>query len=171
MMWLMNVTFRCARCGRLNRVELNQEVRQIACSMCSHAVVVREGAIGERGVGQCVLCPSQELYVRKDFPRAIGLAIIGAGILASTVAWALYRPVTSFAILAATALLDLLVYGLVGDVLECYRCHGEYRGVDMQAHTAFQLAAHESQRQQAARLARYAAESINEGRPQSTRLP
>jgi hypothetical protein len=164
----MNVTFRCTKCGHSNRVEVSGAVRQISCSKCAETVDVPHHAFGDGEVGdgevrRCILCPSRELFVRKDFPRSLGILIIGVGIVASTVTWAMYRPIITFAILGATALLDLVVYGLVGEVLECYRCRSEYRGVKMARHTAFEMTTYEAHRQHAARLAQHAARTLHEG--------
>jgi hypothetical protein len=193
MMNPMNVTFRCTKCGHSNRVEVSGAVRQISCSKCAETVDVPHHAFGDGEVGdgevgngevgngevgngevgngevgngevrRCILCPSRELFVRKDFPRSLGILIIGVGIVASTVTWAMYRPIITFAILGATALLDLVVYGLVGEVLECYRCRSEYRGVKMARHTAFEMTTYEAHRQHAARLAQHAARTLHEG--------
>ena len=54
----------------------------------------------------------------------------------------------------ATALVDVLLFVLVGETLVCYRCGAEYRDLDsMAAHGPFSLETHERYRQQAARLA------------------
>jgi hypothetical protein len=163
MMKPMNVAFRCAECGHSNRVGLNDATRQISCSVCDASVTVPDGVLSDGEVLRCALCPSTQLFVRKDFPRSLGMMVIGAGIVASTVAWAMYRPIVSFAILGSTALLDFLVFCLVGDVLECYRCHSEYRAVKMQTHSAFAMTTFESHRQHAARLAQHAARTADEG--------
>jgi hypothetical protein len=163
MMKPMKVSFRCAECGRLNRAEFDDATRQLSCSACDASVTVPVGVIRDGELQRCVVCPSTELFVRKDFPRSLGMLIIASGIVASTVAWAMYRPIITFAILGATALLDLLAFGLVGDVLECYRCHSEYRAVKMQSHSAFDMTTFESHRQHAARLAQHAARMADKG--------
>jgi hypothetical protein len=61
--------------------------------------------------------------------------------------------VLTFAILFATALVDLVLYIVVGDALLCYRCGAQYRNVEqMEEHSGFNLETHERYRQQAARL-------------------
>jgi hypothetical protein len=101
---------------------------------------------------RCLVCPSGELYVRKDFPQHWGLAIIIIGFVLSSIAWGYHRSLLSLAILIATAVLDALLYWLVGDVVACYRCHAEYRGVaDRGKIRPFDLAVHERFRRQAAR--------------------
>jgi hypothetical protein len=55
--------------------------------------------------------------------------------------------------LLATALADLALFHLMGNVLVCYRCGAHYRGVEaMEAHGGFNLETHERYRQEAARL-------------------
>lgn len=70
----------------------------------------------------CEKCANTELYRRKDFPRAIGIAVIV--VAAILVFWTeTYWP------LAAAALVDLLLFGLLPEVVVCYRCGAEHRGV------------------------------------------
>ena len=38
------------------------------------------------------------------------------------------RDLIAYSILAVAALVDLIVYGRLGDVTVCYRCHTEFRG-------------------------------------------
>ena len=60
---------------------------------------------------------------------------------------------TTYAILFASALLDIVLYFCVGNVLQCYRCEAQYRGIDgLDAYTPFSLETHERFRQEAARL-------------------
>lgn len=63
------------------------------------------------------------------------------------------KVILSFAILFGTALIDVILYIVMGNLLECYRCHAQYRGLgDMAAHGSFNLEVHERFRQEAARL-------------------
>lgn len=105
-------------------------------------------------LARCIVCPSHELFIRKDFPQRLGVTIVILGFVASSIAWYFYQIVLTFAILFATALCDVLLYVLVGGVLVCYRCHAHYRGVSPSGeHAGFELETHERYRQQAARLA------------------
>lgn len=97
-------------------------------------------------------CPSVELFVRKDFPQRLGVTIVGIGLALSCVAWYYHAIYWTFAILFATALIDLALFMLMGEVLECYRCHAQYRGIDnLVDHEEFDLEIHEKYRQQEAR--------------------
>src|SRR6185369_4922364 len=94
------------------------------------------------------------LFVRKDFPQRVGVAVVVVGIVASCVAWAYMAVIATFAILFATALIDVVLYLVVPDALMCYRCGAQYRGFGgLSAHGAFNLETHERYRQQASRMA------------------
>jgi hypothetical protein len=92
--------------------------------------------------------------VRKDFPQRLGVAIVVVGIVASSIAWGYTFVVATFAILFATALVDVVLYLVVPDALMCYRCGAQYRGAPgISQHESFNLETHERYRQQAARMA------------------
>ncbi|NIP84918.1 MAG: hypothetical protein GTO03_04925 [Planctomycetales bacterium] len=100
----------------------------------------------------CLVCRSQDLFVRKDFPQRLGVGIVIVGFLCSAWAWHAYQITLAFGILFATAGIDVLLYLLVGEALECYRCHAHYRGVTPgERQGAFDLETHERYRQMAAR--------------------
>ena len=103
---------------------------------------------------RCLVCPSTDLFVRKDFPQRLGVGIVLLGIIGSSVAWGYSLPIMTFAVLFATALVDVVLYLLVPDALMCYRCGAQYRlSQGMDRHGAFNLETHERYRQQAARMA------------------
>ena len=103
-------------------------------------------------INRCFVCTSNDLYVRKDFPQRLGLMLVVAGIVASSIAWGYMHVYLTFAILFGTALADFVLYLIVGDALMCYRCHAEYRGVaSLGDQAAFSLETHERHRQLAAR--------------------
>ncbi len=106
---------------------------------------------------RCLVCPSTDLFVRKDFPQRLGVLIVAVGIIGSSIAWHYAHLAWTFGILFATALADLVLFALVGNALMCYRCGAQYRGVEeMDAHGQFNLETHEKYRQLAARLKRRA---------------
>ena len=62
------------------------------------------------------------------------------------------RIALTFGILFATALIDVLLFFLVGNALMCYRCFAQYRGLEeIEEHGPFNLETHERYRQAAAR--------------------
>ncbi len=105
-------------------------------------------------LARCLVCGSRDLFVRKDFPHRLGLAIVVGGFALSCVTWQFYWMYTTFAVLFATALVDMVLFFIVGDSLTCYRCQAEYRQLpSITEHGPFSLETHERYRQQAARLA------------------
>jgi hypothetical protein len=116
-------------------------------------VHIPAGAVSDERVERCVVCPSTELYARKDFPQRLGVALVVIGFVLSSVAWANYQVFWTFAILFVTALVDLVLYLAMGESLTCYRCHAQYRGSrEIERHGGFDLETHERYRQMAARL-------------------
>ncbi|MCO6454881.1 MAG: hypothetical protein J5I93_06245 [Pirellulaceae bacterium] len=150
----MNVTYACCQCHRTNREPLTDGSTQLRCVHCGYEQGIPAGAIRDGRLQRCVVCPSDDLFVRKDFSQRLGLLIILVGFIASSVAWFYYLQLVAFGILAATALIDVALYLLVGNLLQCYRCRAEYREVaELDSYEAFNLETHERHRQQEARLA------------------
>jgi hypothetical protein len=150
----MNVTFACPKCEAVNRAEISSSTAVLHCERCRQELQVPPGAIDEQGgVHRCLACPSTDLFVRKDFPQQLGVAIVTVGLLASCVAWGYSQLYLTFAILFATALIDVILYVFVPNALMCYRCGAMYRGAaDIDQHESFNLETHERHRQQKIRL-------------------
>jgi hypothetical protein len=135
------------------RAALANDAIEIGCSHCGQHIKVPAGAISGGQIHRCLVCPSTELYARKDFPQRLGVALVIAGFIGSSIAWANYQVLWSFAILFGTALVDLVLYLVMGESLTCYRCHAQYRGFEqIERHGGFDLETHERYRQMAARL-------------------
>ncbi len=126
----MNITFTCPLCS--------QDVRRdVAGPRPRHRVPglpsgdpAPPGAIDHGRLTRCLVCPSTDLFVRKDFSAAAGGRPGGAGgWWGSSVAWGFGRPIATFAILFATALVDVVLYLIVPNALMCYRCGAQYRQV------------------------------------------
>ena len=149
----MNVTYACSACDASVRTDFDATTRELTCPQCGRRLAVADGAVEENRVRRCLVCPSTDLYIRKDFPQRLGVALVGVGIVGSSIAWYHMNLPWTFGILFATALADVLLYNWVGDALMCYRCNAQYRGVDeMDAHGHFDLETHEKYRQLAARM-------------------
>jgi len=150
----MNVTFRCPHCHELGQAAVAAATRELACPNCHAKGPVPEGAVAQDKLWQCLVCPSTELYIRKDFSQTLGIAIVVVGFLISSVFWFYRMPLWTYGVLFATALLDVVLYLFVGNVLQCYRCQAQYRGVPgLENHGGFDLETHEKHRQQLIRLA------------------
>jgi len=148
----MNVTFGCPQCEQTVSAPVPPGVDAVACSACQSRVAIPRGAFEGAGLRRCLVCPSSDLYVRKDFPQRLGVTLVVLGFAASCVAWHYHEIFLTFGILFATALADVLLYVLCGEALQCYRCGAMYRDVPgIEDHAPFSLDVHERHRQQAAR--------------------
>jgi len=149
----MNVTFSCPHCDQGVRLGISPDTMALECPHCRHSVAVPSGAIEAGQVHRCLVCPSTDLFVRKDFPQRLGVGIVTVGIVGSCITWAMSEIEATFAILFATALIDVVLYLIVPDALMCYRCGAMYRQAGESGHGPFNLETHERYRQQAARMA------------------
>ncbi len=149
----MNVVYNCPACQRTARSHVAAESDYIACPHCQRQIKIPPDTIAGQQIRRCLVCPSTELYARKDFPQRLGVALVIAGFVGSSIAWANYQVLWTFAILFATAFVDLVLYIVMGESLTCYRCHAQYRGFqEIERHGGFDLETHERYRQLAARM-------------------
>ena len=112
----------CPRCHKTNRMFVSDEIRQ------------------DNTVDACVVCNCKELFIRKDFPQALGLTIV---VVFGLAAIYYFRTNVLFAwsILGAAIIIDLLIYAVLGRVTTCYACRAEYRKAHLNPnHDGFDLA-------------------------------
>jgi hypothetical protein len=149
----MNVTFRCPHCEQVARAEVAESTADFSCGSCStkfSAANFRDG-----NVLQCLICPCRDLYVRKDFSQALGVTIVVIGMIISSIFWLYRMPLWTYGTLFLFAGIDVVLYVTVGNVLQCYQCQSQYRGLRaLEDHEGFDLEVHEKHRQQQIRLAR-----------------
>ncbi|HWE36878.1 MAG TPA: hypothetical protein VG406_09960 [Isosphaeraceae bacterium] len=151
----MELTFECPACGRVGELKPLESAASASCAGCGHARELRTGAIADGALQACPWCATEDLYTQKDFPHGLGLAIVAAGFVASTVFWYFYMPILALGVLLATAALDLALYYLVPDVTICYRCLSQYRGMGANPggrFATFDLAVGERYRQERLRV-------------------
>jgi hypothetical protein len=135
-------------------MELEPGATELRCPSCGLASPVTEEHFENGKLHGCPICGCRELFVRKDFPQRLGVGIVICGLVASSIALALHRRFTSYGILFATALIDLVLYFTVRNMLQCYRCQALFRGLSgLDEFEPFRLETHEKYRQQAIRLA------------------
>ena len=70
------------------------------------------------------------MYVKKDFPHGWGLAILLAGFAISTLLWFYFEYIWALGVLVLTALIDALLFFVIGEVTACYRCGSVFRGFE-----------------------------------------
>ena len=149
----MNVTYACPSCDEGVRIHFDADTESLDCPHCQGKITIDPSALDGQRVKRCLVCPSTDLFVRKDFPQRLGIGLVVIGIVGSSIAWHHSDLLWTFGILFATALIDVLLYMLVGDALMCYRCQAQYRSVEeMDSHGQFDLDTHERYRQLAARM-------------------
>jgi len=149
----MNITFACPDCDTTSRLSLD-DVDSLSCPACDWKQPLKANVADSKEVHECLVCGCQELFLRKNFSQRLGVAIVVLAAVTSSIAWAYHRLYLTYGILFAAASLDLALYFSVGNLLQCYRCHAEYRGLaGLESGEPFSLETHERYRQQAIRLA------------------
>jgi len=103
-------------------------------------VRVDRSILEEGVVRKCIACGHDTLYIQKDFNRTLGLAIVVAGSLGSLFFFSRGEPLYAILALVAMAVIDLVIYSVVGEVTVCYACHTIYRGFNKNPeHETFDL--------------------------------
>ncbi len=92
----------------------------------------------------CIACPSHDLFVRKDFSQRLGVTIVTLGFHRQFDPWYYGYPLWTYAILFATAAIDIVLYLFmprVSDVLPLRghlnrdgAGHGEREHFDLEIH-------------------------------------
>ncbi len=149
----MRLDFACPACRRTTRTTSLPPQTPLRCSHCGWERGLSEEALQAGTVRRCLVCGCEDLWRQKDFPQRWGLALVVAGIVLSTIAWANWRPLWAIGILMAFALADMLLYTFMPDVLVCYRCRARHRdAAEMEKHAGFDLETAERYRQEARRV-------------------
>lgn len=117
----------------------------IECPRCHkpHPIAVTVSIRDRNTVDRCAVCGGSEMFVRKDFPQRLGVAIV---VVFGLVAIYYFRisVVHAWAVLTSAVVLDLAIYALVGKVTTCYACRAEYRKCPLNPkHEGFDLATSE----------------------------
>lgn len=120
----MQLTFHCPGCAQLNRTG---DIATPGTLQCAHCDWSRALPPAEEPLAQCLVCGNHDLWRQKDFPQSLGLALVAAGAILSSIAWYFHWPKTALGLLMAFALADMLVFMLMQDVLVCYRCKARHR--------------------------------------------
>lgn len=95
----------------------------------------------------CPKCGCREMFIRKDFPQKVGLAVVVvAGI--TFIILAAWRGTfwVGAMVLVLAAVIDLVFYAIVPKMTVCYRCRAEFRGPINPKHEGYELAVGEKYR-------------------------
>lgn len=161
----MYLTYPCPRCEQTNRSGDVTVEPALSCVHCGwHRALDRE--LVKSGVPQeCLRCGNADLWRQKNFPQWLGLSFVAAGAISSSVAWAYHRPVLALGILMGFALLDMVLYLTMSDVLVCYRCRTRHHDADVSQHESFNHELAERYRQERLRLEQSSSAGGSAGNP------
>lgn len=120
----MQLTFHCPVCGQHQKTGDLPAAGALECSRCAWT---RPLAPAGEPLSCCAVCGNHDLWRQKDFPQALGLALVAAGAILSSIAWYYHWPKTALGLLMVFALADMLAFLLMPDVLVCYRCRARHR--------------------------------------------
>ncbi len=137
----MSIVARCPKCDAGLPVIAAELAQAIRCGGCGRELTLRfsDALRADSAVDVCPLCGGADFYVRKDFDPKTGLTVVIIGALVSAGFYWFGRDLIAYGILAAAVLVDLVVYGRLGDLTVCYRCHTEFRGGYRRTAAAFDL--------------------------------
>jgi len=126
----MRVVAKCPRCDAGLPIDAADPPSSIRCGGCGKEIPVEfsDALKKDAAVDVCPVCSGSDFYIRKDFDPKLGLTVVMIGALISAGFYWFGQDLTAYSILALAVLVDLVVYGQLGDVTVCYRCHSEFRG-------------------------------------------
>lgn len=149
----MHAHFDCPQCLKGDDIEVGSGTASMACRHCGWTKPIGEHDYSADAPRRCLICGCDDLWRQKDFPPQLGLVIVGVEVITSTIAFAYMMPTVYMGILMAFALADMVLFSIMPDALECYRCHARYRGAVIgKDHPKFDLELNERYRQEAARM-------------------
>lgn len=149
----MRIVFACPACQAPQSQLVPAERQTLTCVACGFEKEIPPRPADDSPPSRCLLCGCNDLWRQKDFPQRLGVAMVAAGAILSTIAWKYYRPMLAIGILMGFALIDLLLYTFMQDMLVCYRCGTRFRRTQIDAeHPAFDLELNERYRQESIRL-------------------
>ena len=141
----MKVTFACPSCDQPAVLPAAQAA-DWQCPACDHRLHLNAA---DPSLPTCVVCGNHELYKKKDFPHWLGMTILIVALILSTVTYYSYEKWWSWSFLIGSAIIDGVMYLMVGDVLVCYRCEAHYQGFAANtAHQPFEISIGERYRQE-----------------------
>lgn len=140
----MQIIFQCPVCQRRTLAQPQPDDAPVRCTHCHWSRDEGAGDFQGAYCRRCRICGCEDLWRQKDFPPALGLAFVAAGGILSTIAWAYHEPAWALGILMAFALIDMLLYAFMSDMLVCYRCRARHRRTELdENHAAFNLEVNE----------------------------
>ncbi|QDT34324.1 hypothetical protein [Thalassoglobus polymorphus] len=145
----MHLTFHCPKCDRTTQTGDIAQLANLSCSHCDWERPIPEGLErSNQAPSECFRCGNSDLWRQKNFPQTLGFLFVALGAITSSIAWMYYKPILALSILMGFALLDMILYIVMPDVLVCYRCRTKHHDVDVSQHGAFDHELGEKYRQE-----------------------
>ena len=138
----LEIGYFCEACRIYNLYRVPADGDAGRCSSCNHEnpQTLSDALVAGGRVDACPHCANAAFYVRKDFPQQLGCAVVGATIILSSIAYALWDFPAAVAVLTAFTVADFWLYHRLGELTVCYRCHAELRGfAENPDHQAFDM--------------------------------
>ena len=144
-----NIIFQCPVCQQRCLAAPEPVDTAVRCGECQWSRDEGKNDFSGDQLCRCRICGCQDLWRQKDFPPALGLALVATAAFLSCVAWAFYQPLIAIGILMVAGLIDMILYTMMGDMLVCYRCGARHRRTEIhEEHPRFDLETAERYRQQ-----------------------
>lgn len=159
----MKLRYSCADCDAINNTKWpGPAVRTcVGCGKTENAAdVLRDGKLT-----CCAACGNEQLYRQKDFPQWLGMGLLATACALFYVFAITYQYAIAWRILLGSAALDGLIYFIVGDVVVCYRCGAQHRGIPSRVFDPHEIAIAERYRQERIRK-----EQMQAQQPQQIRV-
>src|SRR5450755_3807577 len=83
----IELTYECPKCRTVGSAGRIEPSGSAVCRGCAAGLTFRPASFEGDGLTACPVCATDDLYVQKDFPQGLGLAIVIVGFAASTVFW------------------------------------------------------------------------------------
>jgi hypothetical protein len=124
---MIRVDVPCSNCAGIVRVEDVGAGDRFVCQ-CGQSVTIDASNVENGALQSCCVCGTGDLYLQKDFPQRLGLALVISAMVLATIAWAYRDWFATMGILVGFFAADLVLYLVRGNVTVCYRCLAQYRG-------------------------------------------
>lgn len=145
----MHLTYHCPKCDHTNQSGQLTDCDDLSCANCDWSRPFgKQLDLSGENLNECLRCGNRDLWRQKDFPQWLGLLFVALGALTSSIAWMYYKPILALGILMGFALLDMILYIVMHDVLVCYRCRTRHHNADVSNHGGFDHELGEKYRQE-----------------------
>jgi len=143
----MKLSFTCPKCDSACQI-VRPGLNDWQCPNCSTKQILPAAQSHDGGLKCCAYCGNEQLYRKKDFPHWLGMTLLTVACALFFIFAVRYQYAIAWGILLGSAAIDGLLYLYVGDVVVCYRCGAQHRGVPSRTFDPHELAIAERYRQE-----------------------